>query len=57
MAHWHKPEKASQTEVAAAVAQWQGQQNLSLCPSGSMVVAEAHHADLRLLDPHWWEPF
>ena len=57
MAHWHKPEKASQTEVAADVARWQGQQNLSLCPSGSMVVAEAHHADLRLLDPHWWELF
>ena len=38
------PEKASETE-SVAVAQWQGEQNPSLCSSGSAVVAEPHHTD------------
>ena len=49
------PKKASGTDVAA-VAQWQGQQNPSLCPLESTVVAEPHHADLMLLSPQRWEP-
>ena len=52
----HVPEKASQTKGVAALAQWQGQQNPSLCPSGSTVVAEQHHTDLMLLRPQRWEP-
>ena len=31
--NWHKPEEASEMEVAA-VAQWQGQQHEYLCVSG-----------------------
>ena len=51
----HKPEKASGTKVAAA-AQWQCQQHSSLCPSGSVLAAEPHHADLKLLlGPQRWE--
>ena len=46
---WHMPEKASGTEVAIAAAQWWDQQSPSLCPLGSTVVAEPHHADLMLL--------
>ena len=47
--NWHKPEEASEMEVVAA-AQWQGQHHL---PSAlvSVVVAEAPHADLMLLEP------
>ena len=45
--NWHRPEKASGTDVAA-VAQWQGQQHL-LFPSVPLVMAETHHADLMLL--------
>ena len=50
------PEKAAGTEVVAPVAQWQGQQSLSLCPSGSPVVAEPHNADLMLLSQQRWKP-
>ena len=49
------PEKASGTDVAA-VTQLQGQQYPLLCPSGSVVVTELHHADLKLLlAPQRWE--
>ena len=44
------------TEITAAVAQWQGQQNPSLCPLGSTMVAEPHHADLMLLSPQSQKP-
>ena len=47
----HICEKAPGTKFVAAVAQWWGQQNPSLCPSGSTVVAEPHQADLMLLSP------
>ena len=33
------PEKASGNKTVPAVAQWQGQQNSSLCPSGSTLTA------------------
>ena len=49
--NWHKPEKAAWTEFVAAVVQWQGKQNPSLCSLGSMVAAEPHHAYLILLFP------
>ena len=48
---WHMSEKASGTEADATVGQWQGQQNPSLCPSGSTVVIDPHYADPVLLSP------
>ena len=39
------PKKATATKVVAAVAQWCGQKNLSLCSSGLTVAAEPHHTD------------
>ena len=53
--NWHKPEKASGTMVAPAT-QWWGQWHLLLCPLGSVVVAEPHHAGQKLLlaPLRWW---
>ena len=48
--------KPSGTEIVAAVAQWQGQQNPSMCPLGSTVKVEPHHADPMLLNPQRLEP-
>ena len=31
------------------MAQWRGQHHLSLCPSGSVVMVEAHQADPKLV--------
>ena len=53
---WHMAEKVSETEVAPVAYGWD-QQHPSLCPSGSVVKAEPHHADLKLLLTPWgWEP-
>ena len=45
--NWHMPEKASGSE-AVAVAQWPGQQH-PLCPIASVVVAEPHPVEPKLL--------
>ena len=48
--NWHKPEEASEMEVAAA-SQWHHQQHLQSALV-SVVVAEPHHVDPMLLKPH-----
>ena len=49
------PKKESGIEIAAAIAQCQGQHNPLLCLSASHVVAEPHHVDLMVLSPQGWE--
>ena len=54
---WHKPDKTSGTRGVDAN-QWQDQQHPTLCPLGSVLVEEPHHAEPKLLLSHWkWEQF